>query len=212
MGERRGAIRDGVGALEVGRRHVEVRLIEHGVLRHRRWDRLRQGSPIPQVRPLPCPPPRRATAEKSAQRGPEPRAGRPRGTPPPSRRHRAFGRGSSRCRSREIEAGTPRPRDGWRRRRQPEVRQDGHDNFARRDVSHDRPPPTARAGQNLHQIDAPKKLGPLDPRARRLHDAVPEACPRAATHGALAVAAAVLPPEGQEGVTQVIAIEPTVAP
>jgi hypothetical protein len=120
----------------------------------RSW-RLSQARPIPQVRTLPCPPPRRATTEKSAQRAPEPRARRPRGTPPPSRPRRAFGRCSSRCRSRKIEAGTPRPRDRRRKRRQPEVRQDGHDNVALREVGDDRPPPTARAGQNVHQINAP---------------------------------------------------------
>ena len=60
---------------------------------------------------------------------------------------RAFGPCSSRCRSRKVEAGTSRPR----KRRQPEVRQDGHDHLAVRDVGHDRPPPAARARENVHQ-------------------------------------------------------------
>ena len=116
---------------------------------------LSQARPIPQVQPLPRPPPLTLATEKSAQRAPEPRARRPRGTPPPSRHRRAFGRCSSRCRSRKIEAGTSRPRERRRFRRQPEVREDRHDHLALRDVTDDRPPPTARAGQNIHQINAP---------------------------------------------------------
>ena len=67
----------------------------------------------------------------------------------------AFGRRSSRCRSRKIEAGTSRPRDRWRLGRQPEVRQYGYDNVALRDVGHNCPPATARAGQNVDQMNAP---------------------------------------------------------
>jgi hypothetical protein len=117
--------------------------------------RLSQARPIPRVRTLPCPPPRRAATAKSAQRAPEPRAHRPLDTPPPSRRRCAFGRCSIRCRSRKIEAGTPRPRDRRRKRSQPGVRQDGHEHLAVRDVSHDRPPPTAPARQNIHPIMRP---------------------------------------------------------
>jgi len=68
---------------------------------------------------------------------------------------RAFRPCSSRCRSRQVEAGTSRPRDRRRKRRQPEVRQDGHDHLAGRDVGHDRPPATARARENVHQINSP---------------------------------------------------------
>ena len=41
----------------------------------------------------------------------------------------------------------------------------------------------------VHPIDAAWKLGPRDPPATRLHDAVPEARPRAAPRGVLAAAA-----------------------
>ena len=47
------------------------------------------------------------------------------------------------------------------------MRENGHDHLAVRDVSDDRSPPTARAGQNVHQISAPQKLGPLDHVARQ---------------------------------------------
>ena len=48
------------------------------------------------------------------------------------------------------------------------MRQEGHDHHAVRYVGHDRPPATIRARENVHQINSPWKLGPLDPRGEQI--------------------------------------------
>ena len=122
-------------------RAPETRGWSHQVMSCWRWDRSSppwrpsQARPIRQVRARQRPRPADATGGKITPMSPR----TSRVVVATHLRHsdvaRAFGRCSSRCRSRKVEAGTPRPRARRRLGRQPEVREEGHDHLPVRDVS-----------------------------------------------------------------------------
>src|SRR4051812_40404466 len=148
-----------------------------------------QARPIPQVRTLPCPPPRRATTENQLNEPPNPARVL---LAAHVRLHDVVAR-SAPARaipySRPLERRAPRSRHRRRLGGQPEVREDRHDHLALGNVADDRSVTATIAGQNVHPIDSSEHLRPPQPRTPRPHGAVPPARSRAARRSVLARAA-----------------------